>query len=265
MAASLPTFMMVSLATGVASMDIKNGPGDIIKDIPCVKRLNQLLCGSPGDNYPESKFGVFIDDNKALLRRMYGELQEQRTVVTTVRVVRTFGHTSFAVSPLVVPPQFASPPKRFRRDVLEGTLEEMLEPELEPEQEETRWSRSSNSTGREKRQAEFPGTPDQNKDPTKEDVCESKVEIVTPFWASNSNGKVRAILNNKEFEQAIHQEICTKSSTLRCQRDCSCEQKYKWHRLLAYDPNNDCKGIFMDWFLYPSCCVCRCQKNPFLG
>ena len=42
----------------------------------------------------------------------------------------------------------------------------------------------------------------------REDVCQSKVEIVTPYWASNSNGKVRAILNNKEFEQAIHQEIC---------------------------------------------------------
>ena len=71
-------------------------------------------------------------------------------------------------------------------------------------------------------------------------MCESKVEIVTPYWASNSNGKVninevfvlimffvyevyevvvlvitglhsqvRAIMNNKEFEQAIHQEICT--------------------------------------------------------
>ena len=25
----------------------------------------------------------------------------------------------------------------------------------------------------------------------REDVCESKVEIVTPYWASNSNGKVR--------------------------------------------------------------------------
>ena len=41
------------------------------------------------------------------------------------------------------------------------------------------------------------------------DVCESKLEVSTPFWASNSNGKVRAILNNKEFEQAVHQEICT--------------------------------------------------------
>ena len=45
--------------------------------------------------------------------------------------------------------------------------------------------------------------------------------------------------------------------TLRCSRDCACEQKYKWHRLLAYDPNNDCAGVFMDWFLFPSCCVCR--------
>ncbi len=25
-------------------------------------------------------------------------------------------------------------------------------------------------------------------------------------------------------------------------------QKYKWHRLLAYDPNNDCNGVFMDWW-----------------
>ena len=39
-------------------------------------------------------------------------------------------------------------------------------------------------------------------------MCESKTEVSTPFWASNSNGKVRAIVNNKEFEQAIHQEIC---------------------------------------------------------
>ena len=36
------------------------------------------------------------------------------------------------------------------------------------------------------------------------DVCESKVEVETPFWAVNSEGKLRAILNNKEFEQAVH-------------------------------------------------------------
>ncbi|XP_061389024.1 protein spaetzle 3 [Musca vetustissima] len=92
------------------------------------------------------------------------------------------------------------------------------------------------------------------------DACESKVEIVTPYWASNSAGKIRAIVNTQHFEQAIHQEICSKAQTPRCIGECGCEQKYKWHRLLAYDPDNDCKGIFMDWFLFPSCCVCRC--NP---
>jgi len=94
-------------------MDVKNGAGEIIRGLPCVKRLNQLFCGSAGQSYPSAKIDGFIDDNKALLRRMYGELQEPRTITrTTVRVVRTFSGSA-----------------RFRRDVLEGTLEEMLEPE----------------------------------------------------------------------------------------------------------------------------------------
>ncbi|CAG0887751.1 unnamed protein product [Darwinula stevensoni] len=42
----------------------------------------------------------------------------------------------------------------------------------------------------------------------REDACESKVEIVTPYWASNSAGDIRAIVNTQHFEQAIHQEIC---------------------------------------------------------
>lgn len=41
------------------------------------------------------------------------------------------------------------------------------------------------------------------------DACEAKVEIVTPYWASNSAGKIRAIVNTQHFEQAIHQEVCT--------------------------------------------------------
>jgi len=254
------------------SMDVNNGGGEIIRGLPCIKRLNQLFCGSAGNSYPMTKISTFIDDNKALLRRMYGELQEPRSITkTTVRVVRTFsGQTSFAVSAPLIQAQFASPPQgfqsRFRRDILEGTLDEMTEFIKDEEEVASRYGNRTESekVRREKRQAEFPGIPEQEKNSNKEDVCQSKIEITTPYWASNSNGKVRAILNNKEFEQAIHQEICSKSSTARCNRDCSCEQKYKWHRLLAYDPNNDCAGIFMDWFLFPSCCVCRCKKNPFL-
>ena len=63
------------------------------------------------------------------------------------------------------------------------------------------------SNGTVKRQAsDFPDL-NTNKDSSRSDVCESEAEIFQPYWASNSNGKVRAILNN-EFEQAIHQEVC---------------------------------------------------------
>jgi len=212
--------------------------GEIVRGLPCVKKLNQLSCGSAGQSYPREAIDRFIDENKALIKRMYGEPQE--TAKTSVRVVRTY-----------------SQEKRFRRDVLEGTLEELLEKEEGEEEEQS-------FTNKTRRQADFPGEANINNSSGKEDVCSTTIEIVTPYWASNSNGKVRAILNNKEFEQAIHQEICGSESTARCNRDCSCQQKYKWHRLLAYDPNYDCAGVFMDWFLFPSCCVCRCNKNPFL-
>ena len=49
----------------------------------------QLSCGSAGNTYPSDNIDQFIDNNKALIRRMYGELQEPRTK-TTVRVVRTY-------------------------------------------------------------------------------------------------------------------------------------------------------------------------------
>jgi len=247
-------------------MDADNGGGNVIRDLPCVMRLNQLSCTGAGNSFPKKAIATFIDDNKALLRRMYGELQEPRTVTkTTFTIVRSFGHTSFVAAPLIQG-QFASAPtfQRFKRGVLEGTFEELLDNDVIEEGDVNERAAGNNTISeREKRQAEIPADPPQ--DNTKADVCESKVEVTTPFWASNSNGKVRAIVNNEQFEQAVHQEICTKPSTLRCNRDCSCEQKYKWHRLLSYDPNNDCSGIFMDWFLFPSCCTCRCNKNPFLS
>jgi len=242
------------VTTFVSCMDVDNGDGNTLKNLPCVMRYNQLYCTEAGNVYPTSAISTFADDNKALLRRMFGELQVPRPVTqTTVRILTTVVNTGFIAAPLVSTQTF----QRFKREVLEGTFDEMVDIEEE--------FNKSNETVSEvvKRQAEFPGNPEE--DQTKSDICESKTEVTMPFWASNSNGKVRAILNNKEFEQAVHQEICTGALTLRCSRDCACEQKYKWHRLLAYDPNNDCAGIFMDWFLFPSCCVCRCNKNPFLG
>ena len=73
-------------------MDAGDSPP--LNNIPCIKRLNQLYCTSAGDSFPTRAIDTFIDDNKALLRRMYGELQEPRTVTkTTFTIVRSFGHT----------------------------------------------------------------------------------------------------------------------------------------------------------------------------
>ena len=108
-------------------MDADNGGGNVIRDLPCVMRLNQLSCTGAGNAFPTKAIATFIDDNKALLRRMYGELQEPRTVTqTTFTIVRSFGHTrylivekniivltifySFVAAPLIQG-QFASPPK----------------------------------------------------------------------------------------------------------------------------------------------------------
>ncbi|KAI5755493.1 hypothetical protein M8J77_017425 [Diaphorina citri] len=201
--------------------------GDFIRGPPCIKKFHQLYCPTAGNTYPITKIEKFIDDNKALMRRMYGEFTMN--------------------TPEYGPPsQGFSNARNRKRHAHDGAdyLDDILVPEPK--------------TGKRRTRQSFPAT---NKDDTgRVDACESKIEIVTPYWARNSAGTTRAIVNTEHFEQAIHQEVCTKTKTGRCAADCGCEQKFKWHRLLAYDPENDCKGIFMDWFLFPSCCVCRC--NP---
>jgi hypothetical protein len=32
--------------------------------------------------------------------------------------------------------------------------------------------------------------------------------------------------------------------------------------LLAFDPKNECRGIFSDWFRFPSFCLCKCYNVP---
>jgi len=278
---------------------------NFINGFPCVQRFNQLYCVGKGLEYPTAGIDGYIDDNKALIRRMYGSLfQEEepeaepvtarpRTPASTLpltpnrRSVRNFGG------------------QRFKRNVLEGFLEDLIIRDEDSgdetaaaaeEQTGDFWqdffaenysdlfkafnisgndqeifkelvSSSFVNNSRPKRQAGFPGTTAAQKKENSNlvDVCASHVEVTTPYWATNNKGKVRAIVNNKQFEQAVHQEICGNSETPRCHRECRCEQKYKWHRLLAYDPNNpSCGGIFMDWFLFPSCCACRCQRNPLI-
>merc|ERR1712037_1014093 len=83
--------------------------------------------------------------------------------------------------------------------------------------------------------------------------------IEAPYWANNTGGKTLALLNLYPFEQYIHIETCqAEMSEGLCRPGCRCEQQYRLHRLLAFDPNNECRGIFSDWFSFPSFCLCKC-------
>ncbi|XP_017774441.1 PREDICTED: uncharacterized protein LOC108561141 [Nicrophorus vespilloides] len=196
--------------------------GEFIRGVPCIKRYQQLFCPTAGNTYPLERIETFIDDNKALMKRMYGEF-------------------------IMGPDYDTEPTRKPKRAPPPGVPDLHAPPGPESMFAKVRVTRQSFRNN-------------QSSETGRVDACQSKVEIVTPYWASNSAGKIRAIVNTQHFEQAIHQEVCAKKETGRCSGECGCEQKYKWHRLLAYDPDNDCKGIFMDWFLFPSCCVCRC--NP---
>ncbi|XP_071439055.1 protein spaetzle 4 [Hetaerina americana] len=94
-------------------------------------------------------------------------------------------------------------------------------------------------------------------------ACPVKEEVVAPFWANNTRGEILALLNLYPFEQYVHWEKCTfEHRQMFCREGCRCEQQYRLHRLLAYDPRNECRGIFSDWFKFPSCCVCMCYNLP---
>ncbi|CAG0914618.1 unnamed protein product [Notodromas monacha] len=217
---------------------------EIIRGLPCVKMLHQLLCTRPGNTYPSQAIERFIDENKALIRRMYGEFSSPAEFFS-FRGKRDSGpYEEFFASDIG---QNSSSPDDFHQKFT--NVDEIM-----------RVRRATSPTSGPSASGQASAPPAINTDSSRVDACQSKTEVVTPYWASNSAGKIRAIVNTQHFEQAIYQEICqTGRQTSRCQGGCSCEQKYKWHRLLAYDPDNDCAGIFMDWFLFPSCCVCRCN------
>ncbi|KAL9924101.1 spaetzle domain-containing protein 3 isoform 1-T3 [Glossina fuscipes fuscipes] len=228
--------------------------GDVIKGVPCIKRYHQLFCPTAGNSYPIDKIERFIDENKALMRRMYGDFEMNMDNGGPKQQAKK-RKKRFIDEPDIFIPPGVLPSVITENDRLDAHAEETGESYFG----KLRNKRQNNQAGsRNAKQTNSNGS--RSSGSGRLDACESKIEIVTPYWASNSAGKIRAIVNTQHFEQAIHQEICSKAQTPRCQDDCGCEQKYKWHRLLAYDPDNDCKGIFMDWFLFPSCCVCRC--NP---
>ncbi|XP_076317934.1 uncharacterized protein LOC143229464 isoform X2 [Tachypleus tridentatus] len=94
-------------------------------------------------------------------------------------------------------------------------------------------------------------------------ACLVTEEVVAPYWANNTRGETLALLNVYPFEQYVHWEKCVyENRQMHCRDGCRCEQQYRLHRLLAFDPKNECRGIFADWFRFPSSCVCICYDIP---
>uniref|UniRef100_T1IXK7 Piwi domain-containing protein n=1 Tax=Strigamia maritima TaxID=126957 RepID=T1IXK7_STRMM len=94
-------------------------------------------------------------------------------------------------------------------------------------------------------------------------ACPSRTEVVSPYWANSTRGDIVAILNVYPFEQFVYFEKCEHdSSRTFCPDGCRCEQQHGLQRLLAFDPTNECRGIFSEWFRFPMCCVCRCYFPP---
>ncbi|XP_058814843.1 protein spaetzle 3 [Topomyia yanbarensis] len=266
----------LSLALGL------NVRGDVIKGVPCVKKNHQLFCPTAGNSYPIDKIETFIDENKALMKRMYGDFEMSSRNPPQQQSRKRKRHLQEADDHFTILPElmdlYGVPGSPDAPEMFVGGGGDSYFGKLRNKRQSQNrggggggggggaaangGSSSNSNGGSNNRSNGRQGSSDSGSGEStgRVDACESKIEIVTPYWASNSAGKVRAIVNTQHFEQAIHQEVCSKTQTSRCSGDCGCEQKYKWHRLLAYDPDNDCKGIFMDWFLFPSCCVCRC--NP---
>jgi len=92
-------------------------------------------------------------------------------------------------------------------------------------------------------------------------ACSTKEEVVAPYWANNTRGEILALLNVYPFEQFIHSELCAfPNKQMLCRKGCRCEQQFRLHRLLAFDPKDECRGVFSDWFKFPSGCVCICYE-----
>lgn len=93
-------------------------------------------------------------------------------------------------------------------------------------------------------------------------ACEVDVTLEAPYYANNTRNEPLALLNLYPFEQYVHMERCkSEYDEMLCRPGCRCEQQYRLHRLLAFDPMNECRGIFSDWFRFPSNCICKCYNS----
>nr|XP_031830437.1 protein spaetzle 3 isoform X2 [Nomia melanderi] len=168
--------------------------GDLIRGVPCIKKFHQLFCPTAGNAYPIERIERFIDENKALMRRMYGDFE------------MSSGYGAATKEPGHRTRRRRKSREARKHDLPDGgpSFRDSLDPDIETNGGDSFFAHIRKT--RNPRQS--PGK-NQNNESGRVDACESKVEIVTPYWASNSAGKIRAIVNTQHFEQAIHQEVCS--------------------------------------------------------
>ncbi|XP_055352092.1 protein spaetzle 4-like [Paramacrobiotus metropolitanus] len=223
------------------------GMGGAFHKVPFSDRLScdgvfQDYCSKPGIFYPRSDISMFIDENKALMRRMFGSVSSRSLI------------------------------RKEEEDQPNGPNGQLDNSDLRRKRMVKNGAAAGAGTGAGGPQPALTSY-----------LCPVEEELVTPFWAVNGTGVKLAIVNSPPFEQAVHTVKCARSMTSsglpltpaqqgtaggsagtmhnRCHpsRPCWCSQEYSWFRLLAYDPHDNCKGIFMDWFKFPSHCACKCM------
>lgn len=73
--------------------------------------------------------------------------------------------------------------------------------------EEKLYSKSSHKIERRKRSVRQPA---QVQSDQLVDACQSKMEVITPYYATNSKGKLRTVVNSELMQQAIQIETCVR-------------------------------------------------------
>lgn len=102
--------------------------------------------------------------------------------------------------------------------------------------------------------------------------CPYKSLVIKPIRARNIDGQWRVIVQNAEdILQRERIVICYNLddycetpghfSPVHCYTS-RCSQQYLVRKLLAYDPCNSDRGVFVDSFKLQSACSCRYSRKP---
>lgn len=96
-------------------------------------------------------------------------------------------------------------------------------------------------------------------------LCDSQIVFTRPQKLKNSNNKMLAIVNHRNYTQFVRFENCLEPS-FPCTRNIYpfdtksfCHQNYHTIKLLAFDQENNC--LLEDNFVVPSTCDCMIDKD----